>query len=102
MENIPASAFSVSVSGYPEHQYSIDAETMLSKLGLDASQIDGGDLFIVRYDLNLTDGRSFSTEDNSGNVRTTSHNAPFRYFYVVVCFKTPVPGDWTLSITDVY
>lgn len=59
--NLSTSAFSVGDSGFPEHQYTIDAETMLNKLGLDASQIDGGDLFIVRYDLNLTDGRSFST-----------------------------------------
>ena len=102
LENVPASAFSEGDSGFPEHQYSIDAETMLSKLGLDASQIDGGDLFIVRYDLKHTDGRSFSTEDTGQNVRTTSHNAPFRYSSVVVCFKTPEPGNWTLSMTDVF
>ena len=102
LENIPASAFSKGDSGFPEHQYSIDANTMLSKLGLDASQIDGGDLFILRYDLKLTDGRSFSTADTGGNVRTTSHNAPFRYSAVVVCLKVPEPGAWTLEMQDVY
>lgn len=102
IETIPASAFTVGDSGYPEHTYTIGAETMLSILGLDASQIDGGDLFILRYVLNLTDGRSFSAADTGTNVRTTSHSAPFRYSSVVVCFKTPEPGDWTLDMEDVY
>ena len=102
LENIPASAFSEGDSGFPEHQFSIDANTMLNRLGLEADQIDGGDLFIIRYDLKLTDGRSFSTADTGGNVRTTSHNAPFRYSAIVVCFKIPEPGAWTLEMQDVF
>lgn len=102
LENIPASDFVVGDSGYPEHTYSISAETMLTKLGLDASDIDGGDLFVLRYDLKLTDGRSFSAADTGPNVRSTSHNTPFRYSSIVVCFKTPEAGDWTLKMDDVY
>jgi len=102
VENVPASAFSIGDSGFPEHQYNIDANTMLNILELDVDQIDGGDLFILRYNLKLTDDRSFSAADTGGNVRTTSHNAPFRYSAVVVCFKTPEAGDWTLEMQDVY
>lgn len=102
LENIPASGFSVGDSGFPEHQYSIDANTMLNTFGLEVNQIDGGDLFILRYNLKLTDGRSFSTADTGGNVRTTSHNAPFRYSAVVVCFKVPEAGDWVLEMQDVW
>jgi hypothetical protein len=102
VETIPASSFQIGDSGYPENTYSINAETMLSTLNLDASLIDGGDLFIVRYKLNLTDGRSFSAADTGTNVRTTSHGAPFRYSSVVVCFKVPEPGDWSLEMIDVY
>jgi len=102
VQNIPASEFTVGESGFPEHTFAIEATSMLTTLGLDADQIDGGDLFILRYVLNLTDGRSFSAADTGTNVRTTSHNSPFRYSSVVVCFKTPEPGNWTLDMEDIY
>lgn len=102
LENVPASAFTQGESGFPEYQYSISANTMLSTLNLSADQIDGGDLFVLRYALNLTDGRTFSTANTGNNVRTTSHSAPFRYSSVVVCFKIPEPGNWTLSMTDIF
>lgn len=102
IENVPGSAFAVGDSGFPEHTYSIDGETMLDVVGISADVIDGGDLFILRYDLNLTDGRSFTDVDTGTNVRTTSHTTPFRYSSVVVCFKVPEPGDWTLEMEDIY
>lgn len=102
IENIPASAFAVGDSGFPEHTYAINADVMLDIVGLTADDIDGGDLFILRYVLNLTDGRSFSAADTGVNVRTTSHTTPFRYSSIVVCFKVPEPGDWTLTMEDVY
>jgi len=102
IENVSGSAFAVGDSGFPEHTYSISGDTMLDLVGLTADDIDGGDLFILRYVLNLTDGRSFSAADTGVNVRTTSHLAPFRYSSVVVCFKTPEPGDYTLTMEDVY
>ena len=102
LENVSASAFTQGESGFPEYQYSISANTMLSTLNLSADQIDGGDLFVLRYALNLTDGRTFSTANTGNNVRTTSHNAPFRYSAVVVCFKTPEAGNWTLEMEDVF
>ena len=102
LENVSASAFTQGESGFPEYQYSISANTMLSTLNLSADQIDGGDLFVLRYALNLKDGRTFSTANTGNNVRTTSHNAPFRYSSVVVCFKTPEAGNWTLEMEDVF
>lgn len=102
VETLSPDAFQIGDSGFPENTYTISAETMLSTLGLTADQIDGGDLFVLRYVLNLQDGRSFSAADTGVNVRTTSHSAPFRYSSVVVCFKIPEPGDWTLEMEDVY
>ncbi|MDF4221395.1 hypothetical protein PXC01_07345 [Maribacter sp. M208] len=102
IENVPGSAFAIGDSGFPEHTYSLSGDTMLDLVGLTADDIDGGDLFILRYVLNLTDGRSFSAADTGVNVRTTSHSTPFRYSSVVVCFKTPEPGDYTLTMEDVY
>ena len=79
IETISPSAFTEGESGFPEHQYSISAESMLDKIGLEVNQIETGDLFILRYSLNLADGRVFSTSNTGNNVRTTSHNTPFRY-----------------------
>ncbi len=100
LENIPASSFKVGDSGFPEHQYSIYANTMLNELGLDVNQIEGEDLFVLRYNLKLTYGRSFSTSSTGENVRSTLHVCPFRYSAVVGCFKVPEPGDWTLEMKD--
>jgi hypothetical protein len=102
LETIPASNFVIGESGFPENTFSIDGESMLNAVNLDASQIDGGDLFILRYKLNLTDGRSFSADDTGGNVKSTSHSSPFRYSSVVVCFKVPEAGDWSLNMIDIY
>lgn len=102
LETIPASNFVIGESGYPENTFAIDGESMLNAVDLDPSLIDGGDLFVLRYNLNLTDGRSFSAADTGGNVRSTSHSSPFRYSSVVVCFKVPEAGDWILDMDDLY
>lgn len=99
---IPASEFVVGDSGFPENTFKINGQAMLDAFGLNINEIDGGDLFIVRYKLNLKDGRSFSSADTGTNVRTTSHVAPFRYSTVVACFKTPEAGDWELTMKDVF
>lgn len=69
-------------------------------LGYAVSKIEGEDLFVLRYNLKLTDGRSFSTSSTGENVRSTSHDSPFRYSAVVGCFKVPEPGDRTLEMKD--
>ena len=102
LENVAASSFAVGDSGYPEYTYTINNGTMLDTFGLTGDDIAGGDLFVLRYDLKLKDGRSFSASDTGTNVRTTSHRAPFRYSSSVVCFKAPEAGDWTLLMTDSY
>jgi hypothetical protein len=102
LETVPASSFTVGDSGYPENTYTINGEQMLNAVDLDAGDIDGGDLFVLRYDLNLTDGRSFSADDTGTNVKSTSHSSPFRYSSVVVCFKVPEPGNYTLAMQDLY
>ena len=61
---------------YSEYTYTINNGTMLDTFGLTSDDIAGGDLFVLRYDLKLKDGRSFSAADTGTNVRTTSHRAP--------------------------
>ena len=102
LETVAASSFVVGDSGYPEHTYTINNGTMLDTFGLTDDDIEGGDLFVLRYDLKLKDGRSFSAADTGTNVSTTSHRSPFRYSSSVVCFKAPEAGDWTLLMTDSY
>lgn len=102
VETIPASDFVVGESGFPENTYTLTGETMLNALNLDVGLIDGGDRFTLRYDLNLTDGRSFSAADTGINVQGPSHQSPFRYGATVVCIAPPPAGTWTIDMADSY
>jgi hypothetical protein len=102
VETIPASDFVIGESGYPENTYTITGATMLNALNLDVALIDGGDRFTLRYDLKLTDGRSFSAADTGINVQGTSFQSPFRYGATVVCIAPPPAGTWTIDMFDSY
>ena len=102
-ETIPASAFSKGEFGLPRTEYAITAAAMQTALGLSGDQIFGGDQFTIRFELNLTDGRSFSSDDNTGTLTQTFFRSPFLYTTNIVCAPSiPTAGDWTFDLQDSY
>lgn len=102
-ESIPPSDFTTGEFGLPRTSYEITLPEMLSALGLPGSDVDGSDVFSIRFELVLTDGRTFSNDDNSGTITGSYFSSPFLYSATVVCPpKPPTPGVWTIEMQDSY
>ena len=103
IETIDSSTFTVGEFGYPRFTYEITLPEMLSALGLGDTDVDGGDQFEIRFELVLTDGRTYSFDDNTGTLTGSFFSSPFLYTPTVVCPPTPpTPGDWTFVMADAY
>lgn len=99
IETIPASAFSPGENGLPVISYEISLEEARTALGLNADDYNGGDRFTVRFAVNLTDGRTFSAADASGNVASGSYfRSPYAYSADLVCpSNLDVPFTWVAT-----
>lgn len=104
LETIPASSFTGGTRGFPVLSYSVSGEEMLTALGMTVDQLGiGGDQFIVRFELVLTDGRRFSAAQNSGTITGSFFNSPFTNGVTVVCGPTvPTAGTWLIVTNDSY
>ena len=103
-QTIPASSFTQGTRGLPILSYALTSSELLTALGLDIDQIGtGGDQFVVRFELVLTDGRRFSAAQNSGNITGSFFSSPFTNAVNVVCAPTmPTAGTWVVVTNDSY
>lgn len=100
---IAASEFTIGEFGLPRTSYEITLPEMLSALALPDADVDGGDVFGIRFEIVMTDGRRFSNDDNSGTITGSYFSSPFLYNATVVCPpKPPAAGDWTIDMQDSY
>ncbi|NER16211.1 hypothetical protein [Spongiivirga citrea] len=104
LRTISASEFETGDRGLPVTGISFTLAEALSALGLVDGQFDGGDEFTVRLELVLTDGRTFTRSDASGNVTGGSFfSSPYRYTAGIKCIPVaPVTGDYELDLADSY
>ncbi len=83
--NIPASAFEIGEFGLPRTTVSVPLTELLSFTGVNEADLFGGDQFTIRFELKLTDGRSFSNDDNTGTLTGSFFSSPFLYTPTVIC-----------------
>ncbi len=104
LTSIPASAFAKGVNGLPRTDYSVSYNEVLSSLGLPFVTDYAGDAINIRVILNLTDGRSITNTDLTGNVSGGSFfSSPLNYRSNIVCpDKSGTPGTWTINMQDSY
>lgn len=83
----PASSFTRDPeTGLPNIVVGYTADETLAALGLTAADLDGGDVFRFEWTLNLTDGRSFNRNNQSGSLPAWDfYNSPFLLDVGVVC-----------------
>jgi len=88
--SLEKSTFETGPRGLPTVSYALPLTEMLSTFGLNDSDLDGGDQFTIRFELVLSDGRTFSFAQNSGTLTGSYYASPFLYTPTVIC---EVPGD---------
>lgn len=100
--SISKSEFTTSSFGLPEASFSYTLAEALAAGGLTASEITGGDRFVLGFTVTLTDGRSFGPGSANGNVAAIGgfYSSPYAYTSLVVC--PPQPGVWTIEMVDTY
>ncbi len=103
---VQASEFSSGPNGLPRTSFSVSLADALSTLGItnDPANVTGGDQIAIRLVVNLTDGRSYTDVDATGNVSGGSFfSSPYVYRAGINCIPTsPVTGDYTLTMDDSY
>lgn len=100
-QSIPASAFASGVNGLPITDISITLQEAVTFFGLGPTDFTGGDSVTIRLDLMLTDGRSFTNTDATGNVSGGSFfSSPYRYQALLVCPLDNTLFDGTYTVID--
>lgn len=100
--SIPASEFDFS-GQYPRASYTISPEEIQTFFGITEDDYTGGDRFIIRLELVLTDGRVFTRSNaNSVILGGPFYDSPFQYNVNITC---PVPegayiGSYTITAAD--
>jgi len=104
VRTIDASEFTTNADGLPSIEVTFTLGELAAASGLTESDYTGGDSFTIRYALNLTDGRTFSSDNLNSTVSGGSYfRSPFQYTIPLVCPPVPpTPGVWTINMEDTY
>jgi len=95
--------FTTGPKGLPRTDLSVSLAESANALGLASTDYTGGDAINIRLQLNLTDGRSFSSGDITGSMTGSYFASPFAYNMVIKCIPlSAVPGIYTFTMSDSY
>ena len=95
--------FTTGPSGLPRTNISVSLDQAMTSLGLSSSQYTGGDAVNIRLKLNLTDGRSFSSENATGSMTGSYFKSPYKYAKIIKCIPfSAMPGIYTFNLADSY
>ncbi|GAA4268082.1 hypothetical protein [Hyunsoonleella aestuarii] len=101
--SISSSSLPTNSNGFPEHTFNMTIPEAMTALGLDSSQISGGDQFFFQVVIIMTDGRVFDKDTSGDSIKGELFFAsPFEYTATVVCIAFPIPGDWVLDMIDLF
>jgi len=100
VKTIDASTFSTGPIGLPRGVASATFGEAASAMGLSASQMAPGDLFVFELRLNLSDGRVYGGSSAAGIITGGYFSSPFKYNALLLC--SPEPGDYRVVMHDSY
>ncbi len=94
----------VAGTNYPELTFTVQASDIITKLGLDTNNADGGDTFFFRGEISLSDGRTFSSTNSGLSINSELfYNDAFGFSSTFVCVPpSPITGDWVIEMADAY
>ena len=103
LQTLQPGEFTTGPTGLPRTNIKVSFADAVSVLGLDSSQYTGGDSIGIRLKLNLTDGRSFSSDNVTGSMTGSYFASPYAYNMVIKCIPlSAVPGIYTFNMSDSY
>ncbi|WP_431125510.1 hypothetical protein [Flagellimonas flava] len=103
IETVNVSSLTSNSNGFPEKTFELTADEIFTALNLDATEIEGGDLFIFSIAIKMTDGTVFTSSNTGDSVRgELFFRSPLDYTSTIVCLDAPTPGDWVLDMQDLY
>ena len=95
--------FTTGPTGLPRTDISVSLGEAMTTLGLSSSQYTGGDAVNIRLKLNLTDSRSFSSDDATASMTGSYFKSPYKYAKIIKCIPlAAVPGIYTFNMADSY
>ncbi|EDP97982.1 hypothetical protein U8527_18485 [Kordia algicida OT-1] len=99
LTSVDASSFTASATGgYPEVNISFDGASIISALGINATDLEGGDTFDYRLALTNPQGTFSDVSANFDN-----QSADHTFSSTVVCDSPTLPaGTWTIDMQDSY
>ena len=101
--SIPASEFTTGPVGLPRTTVNLTFGDAAAALGLSLDEQNGynpGDVFIVKLEVVLSDGRVFGASSASGIITGGFFSSPFQYNALLTC--SPMSGDYTINMFDSY
>lgn len=100
VKTIDASAFTAGPFGLPRVTIAVTFGEATAAMGLSPSDYAPGDLYVIEFRLNLTDGRTFGASSTSSVLTGTYFDSPFAYNAPLTC--SPKPGDYAVKMWDLY
>lgn len=99
---IDASEFMDGPFGLPRTTIAVPLTTLASMANVSEEDLFGGDTFTIRLALNLTDGRTFSSNNAGGIITAGFFNSPFQYIATVTCpvEETFAVGNYNLEVIE--
>ncbi len=103
-ETADISSFSTNANGFPEYSFSVGISDALAALGLDVASVDGGDQFLFKIAITMSDGTVYDTNNTGDSVKgELFFSSPMVYTGSVVCIlPSPPVGDWVIDMQDSY
>ena len=104
LQTIVASELTLGRFDFPSGSFSFSYQELLDALDLENNldTVFNSDQFVVRIEVELTDGRIFTNNGtNSPSLEDGFFLSPFRYFPTIVC-PTVVTGDITIDFEDTF
>jgi hypothetical protein len=95
-----ASEFTTGPVGLPRITINVTYGEAFAALGIPASSVSPGDVFVMELNLNLTDGRTFGPDSSNSVLTGVFFRAPFAYNALITC--SPEPGDYVVKMFDSY
>ena len=98
--------FQTSKWGLPIAEYSLKLGDALNLLGMKVGDMKGSDVLTLSWELFLTDGRTYKTEDANGNVSAVGayYSSPYKYTPSFKCGLTNVDplfiGDYVVTYDE--